>query len=75
MVEPAIPIQDLHHSIINPVLEAQKEIKVAEAHVGVDGHDGEAEAGEGEADVGGGGGLADAALAGGDDDDARGLAG
>lgn len=72
LVEPTVPIKDLDGGVVDPVLEAEEKVEVAEADIRVDGDDGEAKAGEGETDVGGGGGLADAALAGGDYDDSGG---
>ena len=75
LVEAAIAVEDLDDGVVDAVFEAEEEVEVAEADVGVYGDDGEAEAGEGEADIGGGGGLAYAAFAGGDDNDTRGLSG
>lgn len=75
MVEAAIAIEDLDEGVVDTVFEAEEEVEVAEANVGVYGDDGEAEAGEGEADIGGGGGLAYAAFAGGDNNDTWGLSG
>lgn len=75
LVETAIAVEDLHHGVVDAVLEAEEEVEVAEADVGIDGDNGEAETGEGETDVGGGGGLANAAFSRGNDDDAGGVAG
>jgi len=72
LVEAAVPGEDVGSGEVDAVLEAEQEVEVAEAGVGVDGDGGEGEAREGGGEVGGGGGLADAALAGRDDDDPRG---
>ena len=72
LVEAAVPGEDVGGGEVDAVLEAEQEVEVAEAGVGVDGDGGEGEAREGGGEVGGGGGLADAALAGRDDDDPRG---
>ncbi|KAL5127118.1 putative WRKY transcription factor 7 [Glycine soja] len=58
-----VPIEDLDHDVVDVVLEAKEEVKVAKVDVIVDGDDREAKAGDGEVDVGSGGGLAHIALA------------
>lgn len=72
MVESAIAVQNFDGGVVHSVFEAEEEVKIPEAHVSVDGHYGEAQSSQGQAQVGGGGGFADAAFAGGDDDHARG---
>lgn len=75
MVESAIAVEDFNDGIVDAVLEAEEEVEVAEADIGVYGDNREAEAGQGEADIRGSGSLADAALARSDDDDAGCLSG
>lgn len=60
---------DLDGNVVDMVLKAKEEAEAVEANVGVNGEDGEAEMGKGEADIGGGGSLSDVAVAGGDDND------
>ncbi|KAK3218596.1 hypothetical protein Dsin_012566 [Dipteronia sinensis] len=67
-----------HHHLGRPSKLSRRErpfVEVSQAHVGVDGDDREAKMGKREADVSDGGRLAEAALSGGDDDQARYLAG
>ena len=75
MVEAAIAIEDFDNGVIDAVFKTQKEVEVAEADIGINGDNGEAEAGEGETYIGGGGGFSDTAFAGCDDHHAWGLAG
>lgn len=75
MVKAAIAVEDFNDGVVDAVFESEEEVEVAEAHVGVNGDDGEAKAGEGKADVGGGSGFSNAAFAGGNDHDSWGFAG
>lgn len=45
LVEAAVAVEDLDGGVVDAVLEAKEEVEVSEAGVGVDGDDGEAEAG------------------------------
>lgn len=68
LLESAVPFHDLDEVIHDAVLEAEDHVEVSKADVGVHHHTGLAGERQPSGDVGGGGGLADAALAGRDDD-------
>lgn len=69
MVEATITIENFYNGVIDAVFKAEKEVKVAEADVGVDSDDGEAQSGEGKTNIGGGRGFPDSTFARCDDDD------
>ncbi|KAK9168843.1 hypothetical protein Syun_000983 [Stephania yunnanensis] len=63
LVEATVAIEDLDEGVVDAVFEANEEVKVVEANIGVDDDDWEAEAGKGNSYVDDGGGLADSAFA------------